>query len=658
MRSHISEIVGRTEPTLQAVKHSATIGYTVASNGLLIDCVVSRDADGNDYTIHGIPVIGPWVINSGDAALLMYSQHSPRAPYAIMPLWPAGVDPSSWAPTLRLRASPSITEKIYEAIVDSNGNGDYTSLAAAVAAGKSSFRVKKGHSETLSAVLTLPSDAIVDCEDVDNCSFNVGSYYIANTSAATWIRGNIIGGTDAVNGAVKISAAGPFEFWATHFYNNARHIGGDGGVSGGPYFSLIGCELEYAGTGNVCNTPADYAAILYCRITNIVSRSVTLSGVGCRFIGNYCSNVTVTAAGTGSRVIGNVGVADVGAGPDHNLWANPPHGDVSGTPAQFQMIVRGAALWELITAPVDDGRILASGSAALVGVAMPTHMLDGAKHSVSGLTIGHILQGLSATTFGFAVIPAHTSRHENGGADEISVLGLSGLLADGQTPLAHKTNHQDGGADEISVAALSGQLADAQKVAVQDEGVAAGTRPTVNFTGTGVAATDDVVNNRVNVAIPGGGGALYTDSGDHGTGANTAEVTLASYSLPANTLAAGKRLTINVKGRYNSGAEEPPSSYLRVYWGTQKVAEWLVVAVGPGVTTDLWGTVEVMCKGATDNEVVSQGYAQGPDGGPYVMSVQDTQNVTGAITIAVKGLTPDALDEITCEFFQVGPVVA
>ncbi len=56
----------------------------------------------------------------------------------------------------------------------------------------------------------------------------------------------------------------------------------------------------------------------------------------------------------------------------------------------------------------------------------------------------------------------HSARHENGGADEISVIGLSGLLADAQTPLAHDTSHENGGADEISVAGLSGELADPQ----------------------------------------------------------------------------------------------------------------------------------------------------------------------------------------------------
>lgn len=59
-------------------------------------------------------------------------------------------------------------------------------------------------------------------------------------------------------------------------------------------------------------------------------------------------------------------------------------------------------------------------------------------------------------------LATHATRHENGGSDEISVAGLSGLLADGQTPLAHVTTHQNGGADELSVTGLSGLLADGQ----------------------------------------------------------------------------------------------------------------------------------------------------------------------------------------------------
>ncbi len=46
---------------------------------------------------------------------------------------------------------------------------------------------------------------------------------------------------------------------------------------------------------------------------------------------------------------------------------------------------------------------------------------------------------------------AHASSHQNGGSDEIDVTGLSGLLADPQTPAAHKTSHQSGGGDAIKL---------------------------------------------------------------------------------------------------------------------------------------------------------------------------------------------------------------
>uniref|UniRef100_A0A6H1ZW71 Uncharacterized protein n=1 Tax=viral metagenome TaxID=1070528 RepID=A0A6H1ZW71_9ZZZZ len=51
----------------------------------------------------------------------------------------------------------------------------------------------------------------------------------------------------------------------------------------------------------------------------------------------------------------------------------------------------------------------------------------------------------------------HKVTHQDGGNDEISLTGLSGLAGESQTPLAHKTSHQDGGTDEISVGGLAGR---------------------------------------------------------------------------------------------------------------------------------------------------------------------------------------------------------
>jgi hypothetical protein len=72
------------------------------------------------------------------------------------------------------------------------------------------------------------------------------------------------------------------------------------------------------------------------------------------------------------------------------------------------------------------------------------------------------LSSAAAGKWGLSQLIHHGARHENGGADEINVAGLNGLLADAQTPLAHKTTHQDGGGDEINVGGLAGLLADAQ----------------------------------------------------------------------------------------------------------------------------------------------------------------------------------------------------
>ena len=58
---------------------------------------------------------------------------------------------------------------------------------------------------------------------------------------------------------------------------------------------------------------------------------------------------------------------------------------------------------------------------------------------------------------------AHKTSHQQGGSDQISVSGLSGLLATPQTPASHKSSHQDAGTDEINVQGLSGELADPQK---------------------------------------------------------------------------------------------------------------------------------------------------------------------------------------------------
>jgi hypothetical protein len=116
----------------------------------------------------------------------------------------------------------------------------------------------------------------------------------------------------------------------------------------------------------------------------------------------------------------------------------------------------------------------------------------------------------------------HSARHENTGADEIDVTGLSGLLADGQTPLGHYTSHENGGGDEISVLGLSGLLADAQYSAIQDGGVPetdeGGIAHTLNF-GSNLSVTG-ITSGVVTVTSVGGSDAtaIHTDANNEISG--------------------------------------------------------------------------------------------------------------------------------------------
>jgi hypothetical protein len=89
----------------------------------------------------------------------------------------------------------------------------------------------------------------------------------------------------------------------------------------------------------------------------------------------------------------------------------------------------------------------------------------------------------------------------NMGGSDINNVGL----IDGVDIEDHSARHEDGGADEVNVTNLSGVLADAQKVTIRtNTGANVGTRPRLNFISgalIAVTATDDGVDNEVDITI-------------------------------------------------------------------------------------------------------------------------------------------------------------
>ena len=86
------------------------------------------------------------------------------------------------------------------------------------------------------------------------------------------------------------------------------------------------------------------------------------------------------------------------------------------------------------------------------------HLLAGARHTADSLAdLNLLINDANVDDDGDPRDPnAHAASHQNAGADEISVLGLSGLLGDSQTPLGHHASHENGGSDELSLAGLGG----------------------------------------------------------------------------------------------------------------------------------------------------------------------------------------------------------
>lgn len=140
-------------------------------------------------------------------------------------------------------------------------------------------------------------------------------------------------------------------------------------------------------------------------------------------------------------------------------------------------------------------------------------------------------------------VAAHVASHENGGSAEISVAGLSGVLADAQTPATHASSHENAGGDEISVTGLSGLLADSQT-------------PLAHHTSHEPGGSDIVVGVHRS-------SSLTYISGTGTAGTDNSAMTIKTITLPLNTLTqVGDRIRVRCYFQATGGAPIDGSSSL------------------------------------------------------------------------------------------------
>lgn len=273
---------------------------------------------------------------------------------------------------------------------------------------------------------------------------------------------------------------------------------------------------------------------------------------------------------------------------------------------------------------------------------------------------------------------AHAASHQDGGSDELSVLGLSGLLADAQTPLghvhapadvtgtavittdprlsdartplAHAVSHQNAGGDEISVAGLSGVLADpqppiigvgaAQAVAGNDARLTDARTPTAHATShksggsdaiklDELAAPTDVTTLNATTLVhglmmkyPGGSTAYLREDGTFAVPAGAAEFATGVRIIFQQT-AAPSGWTKQTGTAYNDAA-------IRLTTGT--------VSTGGTVTfTTHYNVTATASHTLTIGELASHTHAQ--DGNTGIVGGAPTSNLTGGATGSFGGTT-------------------
>lgn len=235
---------------------------------------------------------------------------------------------------------------------------------------------------------------------------------------------------------------------------------------------------------------------------------------------------------------------------------------------------------------------------------------------------------MRATDTAVAGTGPHVATHQDGGADELNVAGLSGELADPQPPKTHATDHQPGGGDAMAVdqAAATGSLrtlgTGAQQACAGNDSRLSDAR-----TPTSHASTHQ----------PGGGDAMAVD-------AAAATGSLRTIGTGAQQACAGNDSRLS--------DARTPTSHATSHQAGGGDAIKLDDLAAPDDNTDLDATISAhgllkKLGGGTTNFLRADGAWAAPPGGTDADAIHD--NVAAEISAVTEKATPISADLLLIE---------
>jgi len=292
-----SEIVLGADARQSRSRRLYRVGEVTSVCGDLATVRVDADDAGDEVCLRDLQVLGPWAVQVGDWVELGYLDDHPNSAYVRSPLFSETRDPA-------LGFKARLTVGDWDAVVDVNGGGDFTSIQSALDAGCKTILVRKGtYSQSAANLVVAQPDVRIVGESQAESVIDFGGtgYYLWAQGAALrfGLRNiKVQNSQQSTYAAVRIDAQS-VEIFNCRLDSNARHLY----VTAGADYAFVH-ECVFA-EGQPLYSYADFARFVANRIYNTSLQDMVVSASQSAVLDNTARYVRCYIGGVGCAVSNN-----------------------------------------------------------------------------------------------------------------------------------------------------------------------------------------------------------------------------------------------------------------------------------------------------------------------------------------------------------------